>query len=399
MSPFSRPLTLFVLIALTGFAGDEAVAARCPAISTLLKRTFAAPERVSPPARAGSTARSSWSKSEVVRQSNAPYSWLQMEHSLPIIDTHAGSFASKDPRLTEVLDDINLYCMDQRNFERQYELHHGKAARIGDIRKFYLNRVELFRDGIFEFVHQLQRQDAGLAGRIGSKTHLELKALSAGFERVCGLRGVHYDDVLEAAGQLNKRLKSILSELHAAVSLPHATQVGLPLAQHARLNEALTQRIATLKKISHSDAAWQKLVEDYPRIFGNGLLSQRNSSRNGLIDNIAAWIRDKEIDVIRSVDGQERWLEIKLRSSPLAWDEFKNGSVNSKKPLLQQAEENLEILRFLGLDKEVKIEYLITTKVDAQVVSELRNRGITVIHSSQERIDAGAWRLQQQQDR
>lgn len=281
------------------------------------------------------------------------------------------SIAKNNLESLQIIKDVETLQMRTSQFSENFRKIHGQMPTLDDYLQFYETRHELLKSGmdaLYSEVKKTTKSEATMwkdmvEGFVASEHKiLESAKKESTLERA-----------IEKLDEYSRRSLGTLTELRTGVSLNGVQKVSFELKE----SKEILARVEAKLKFYENDL--EALARDFPKIAKSSTpVRGRAYTKQEQLDEIRRWIASKEIDVVRSVDGKTRWVEVKRNAIQFNDANFSSAGMG-KKSYRYQINETKEILRFLGMENEVQLEYLATGGMDEALKKSLLADGIHVL--------------------
>ncbi len=272
---------------------------------------------------------------------NAPFSKLEFkQRSTPLIKTEVGSFASLQPEITYIVDDINYYQMNTETFEEAYSSKYKRMPDERTLIQFYDTRFKIFQDGVYKVVTLISEIDAFKAAHFKNNITTQLTQMKGSLGQARQARG--YDYKIKHLSELTRKMAGTIAEIYAFASLNHVQEFSVTLDQVPEFKQALQAKVADVKlRLKTDPHHLQTLKSHYPHLFRSF----------DYIDQVAEWMGTKEFDIV----GDGFIIEVKRTAHALSFEQYTSPGPNGNKSYSDQLLEDVEFFRFLGLDYKIKL--------------------------------------------
>ena len=306
---------------------------------------------------------------------------------LPIQD---GSISKNNFESVLILRDIQSEQIEMAEFNRNFEMVHQRLPVPSDYLHFYQKQVQNYQSAMDSFLAELGHADSASELILTKTVQHQLKHLIIDFKKA--------EKLLEQAGSLElmekipAKISGALSELQAGVSLSGVEKVSFTLRDSPEIVKKLDDELARVEKqISNDPRELERLNLEFPKVMKNTLIKFGKVENPTLVERIAlirSWVLDKEIDIVRKVNGKTKWVEVKYGTqpftsanlSPFSSVGFSTAGLSTKS-YLYQINELRDILRFLKMDSDIELEYLAGNGMTDELVKQLARDNIHVINT------------------
>ena len=327
--------------------------------------------------------RTTWGEGDEVLAINRAYRKMKFEHPWePFVPVGKESLGEKNPELVFLLDDICHYQLDLPRFEEEFIEAFRKKPKAHDYVSFYESRFSIFEDGLAHWLTELRKTNPENAPGIESSYQRKVKELRAKISEFHADRG--FDQVKSGVEGFQSNVFGMMGELYAIAGIPKVKTASTLLSEMPEVVAALEKKMALIReKVRVDPPFFQKLEQEYPNVFQSMAIQNKFKdmplvSVEKKLDFIQRWIKQKEIDVVRSSEGIDTWLELKTKRHPMTVEEFSKDRKGWKSPERQMLEDR-EILEFLELNSKIKVEYLDTSGVKEDLWQRLERMGVKPI--------------------
>ncbi|MBU6152854.1 MAG: hypothetical protein KGP28_01005 [Bdellovibrionales bacterium] len=327
--------------------------------------------------------RTTWGEGDEILALNRPYRKMKLEHPWePFVPVGKESLGEKNPELVFLLDDICHYQLDLPRFEEEFIEAFRKKPNAHDYVSFYESRFSIFEDGLAHWMVELRKTNPEKAPGIESSYQRKVKELRAKISEFHADRG--FDQVKSGVEGFQSNVFGMMGELYAIAGIPKVKTASTLLSEMPEVVAALEKKMALVRERVRVDPEFfHKLEQDYPNVFQS--MAIQNQFKDAVmvsvekkLDFIQRWIKQKEIDVVRSSEGIDTWLELKTKRHPMTVEEFTKDRKGLKSPERQMLEDR-EILEFLELSSKIKLEYLVTSGIKEDLWQMLERMGVKPI--------------------
>ena len=314
--------------------------------------------------------RSAWSKT-------VEKSLQDIDHKLPVrlsqklFGMEAHSIAQQNREALLILRDIESLQMPPEKFANHFKNIYDRTPEIEDYFHFYESRNELIKSGLKQFKEEVKKttpiDEQMWSELVDHQISVSDKLLeSAKKEKVL-------DDAVYKLNQFGQKMISSLTEIRVGVSLDGVKKISFELKDSKRLLDLVDE------KLKHYAKNISELEKDFPKIGRSSMpVKGRDYSVEQRLQEVRKWIASKEIDVVRSENGITKWVEVKRNAFHFNESNFSSAGLG-KKSYRYQINETKEIIKFLGLENEIQLEYLATGGMDDSLKESLEADGIKVL--------------------
>jgi hypothetical protein len=195
----------------------------------------------------------------------------------------------------------------------------------------------------------------------------------------------HADRSLEQAKSSVEGFQSnvfgMMGELYGISAIPNVKTASTLISEMPEVVAALEKKMAMVRhRVRMDPPFFQTLERDFPNVFQSVAIHNQFKDFTFVavekkLDFIQRWIKQKEIDLVRSSEGIETWLELKTKRHPMTIEEFSKDRKGWKSPERQILEDR-EILEFLELSSRIKLEYHVTSGIEQGLWQMLKRMGV-----------------------
>jgi hypothetical protein len=195
----------------------------------------------------------------------------------------------------------------------------------------------------------------------------------------------HADRGLEQAKSSVEGFQSnvfgMMGELYAISAIPNVKTASTLISGMPEVVAALEMKMAMVReKVRLDPPFFQVLEKRYPNVFQSMAIQNQFkdwpfTSVEKKLNFIQRWIKQKEIDIVRSSEDVDTWLELKTKRHPMTIEEFSKDRRGFKSPERQILEDR-EILEFLELSSRIKLEYHVTSGIEQDLWQMLKRIGV-----------------------
>lgn len=342
--------------------------------------------------------RSEWGRSPATVQTDGEFWKLDLLHRPdPVMKVYQKSIAEQRPDIKGILEDMERFQATTDRFKSLFRSANAREPNVNDYRNFFRSRAQLFESGAREFAKQLALVDSKLANNIRMNIEHEVIKHRKYCQTINSAKTI--EQIEREANEMTTIMNGYVTELHAAVSMPNVQSVGLTLGKMPIVKSRIAIKIDDLaEELKYEPELWNDWKKEFKRMAKKGeQYNTHGDTAYRQLKFIKGWIESKEIDVVRSAEGKLSWLEIKRNKSPLTLEDFspkkfekspqgqnkfrKERAIenSTKKSMFDQIMEDKEILRFLGLDQQIRLEYYATGGMTREVRELLEKHGVSVI--------------------
>ncbi len=318
--------------------------------------------------------RTTWYQNNVESLQTPAYVKLIHPEPHQLIHVEVGSISEKNIEPLHILEDSDSMQMGVNEFKEQTEKVLKKRIKDRyDYLNFYESRYQIYRSAMDEFLIKIKKIDPLHA----QSWENAVKAQTLKVHQIYKLaRGDSTGKYIEYWQEFHNNILGSTAELQVALSLPKVDRVSLKLTDSPLIKQNLTKALnqaATDANVIN--------VEQFPYISQNPLMRVKGETKRSAVEK---WILSKEIDVASDTS----WLEVKRNQHFLNFSDFSKSrrSINHmgietfSKSYKDQILETKEILRYLGLEKQIQLQYLATGGMDQATRSFLQSNGIKVLN-------------------
>jgi hypothetical protein len=324
--------------------------------------------------------RTPWGSGSEIIAINRPYRKLKFEHPWePFVPVGKESLGEKNPELVFLLDDICHYQLDLPRFEEEFIEAFRKKPDAHDYVSFYESRFSIFEDGLTQWLLELRKTSPDRARGIESSYQRKVRELRAKISEF------HADRSLEQAKSSVEGFQSnvfgMMGELYGISAIPNVKTASTLISEMPEVVAALEKKMAMVReKVRLDPPFFQVLEKRYPNVFQsmeiqNQFKDSPFTAVEKKINFIQRWIKQKEIDIVRSSEDVDTWLELKTKRHPMTVEEFSKDRRGFKSPERQILEDR-EILEFLELSSRIKLEYHVTSGIEHDLWQMLKRIGV-----------------------
>jgi|GEM_PF-4004895 len=324
--------------------------------------------------------RTPWGSGEKILALNKPYRKLKLEHPWePFVPVAIGSLGEKNPEIVFILDDICHYQLDLPRFEEEFQEAFGKLPQAHDYVSFYESRFLIFEDGVESWIAELKKVSPAQGTILESSYRRKIRELHGKIGSFHSERGL--EPVKKTVEGFQSNVFGMMGELYGISAIPHVKTASTLIGDMPDLLLALDSRMKGLRdEIRKDPSMFDALMRQFPHVFeSTAVVNQFKESVTAIaekkLEYIQRWIKQKEIDLVRKVDGVETWLELKTKKNPMTLEEFSKDRKGWKSPERQILEDR-EIIEFLGLSHRIKLEYYVTAGMTDDLIKALRDLGV-----------------------
>lgn len=367
------------------------------------------------------------------------YDLRQSVPSRYLIPAQTQGLFKQDPQLIKMVHDLQTAVAPYSDFEAYFLKKFLRKPTASEILEYYHERSEILESAFEAFSWRVKSQNPKLAEELTQAWNKQLKGYQGNLAKAERGKIVatdwdfhHKQDII---GQ------GIFGELHASLALDHIDQTSMVLRSNSVIAERL-QKISDSPKsiellqqeyphifkrpsysndemarlLNHESARTaylndlkghpllkdtdykmiQKRLAEDPHSFNElskqykgivnpspipiNLVGQHLNQGDHFVQYITKAknnILDKEIDFVLKNKSTTTWVEVKNPGHTITLEQFMGSEKH--KSYYHQLLENQEILKYLGLDQKVKLQFYSTQGVDLRVTSQLKKMGIELL--------------------
>jgi hypothetical protein len=308
---------------------------------------------------------------------------MKFEHPWePFVPVGAGSIGEKSPELVFILDDVCHYQLDLPRFEEEFLETFGKHPKAEDYLHFYETRFAIFDDGTQHWFQELKKVSPDQAHEIEKNYQRKIRELK---NKIVLFRSEkNLENVKKGVEGFQSNVLGMMGELYGISAIPKVKTASTLIGQMPVVVSKLETKMEWVREqIKQNPDFFKKLETEFPHVFNSTAVNNQFRQNPGVttekkLQFIQKWIHQKEIDFVRSSGEVDTWLELKTKQNPMTLEEFIKDRRGWKSPE-RQIMEDREILEFLGLDDQIKLEYYVTSGMEKDLKRALNELGVKPI--------------------
>ena len=317
--------------------------------------------------------------STVITELNAPFKKLKMTIvSEPMVPIGRGAIGEANPHLVQLLEVLQGYQMDVKAYDHEFQAAFHKIPHFYDYRNFYRSRINIFKSASMEWLKQLKAVSPEAAEQSQKVLFEKFRDLNSHLSDLSERSGI--EKMTERSTLIHNQITGMLGEMYGLLGFPKVLKSSMRLSEMPEVVQGLDRSIKNVVNDLGTGTGGMEVWERrFPHIFQSPAMLRHlaaggSTAPEKKLQWIKEWILSKEIDFVRSDQGQHSWLELKTKTHPMSLRDF-DRSYSGKSPRTQILEDR-EILEFLGLKESIRLEYYVTTGMEPEVRNTLIHLGV-----------------------